>query len=65
MGEEKGLERSIEAWRSVKTVVRNLDLIARQWEANGGFCQDDKIIGFKFQRLFLISGRKVIVSQKG
>lgn len=65
MGEEKGLERRAGAWRSFKTVVRSLDLITRQWEANEGLCQDNEIVGFKTQVLFLISEEDCIVMQEG
>lgn len=43
MREEKGLERRAEAWRPFKIVVRSLDLVIRQWEANRGLCQDNEI----------------------
>lgn len=61
MGEEKGLERRAGAQRSFKTVLRSLDLITRQWEANERLCQDNEIIGFKSQSLFLISEEDCVV----
>lgn len=36
-------------------------MITRQWEANEGLCQDNEIIGFKSQSLFLISEEDCVV----